>query len=340
MSALQDTLKKIVEGQDLTKEEAKTVFNEIMTGQVSEAQIAAWITALRMKGETADELAGCIEIMRQEVLAVKCNDHFAVDSVGTGGDGAHTINISTTAAFVAAGAGITVAKHGNRAVSSKSGSADVLSQLGINLDITPEKMEACLNNIGFSFLFAPKLHPAMKHAIGARRAIGIRTIFNLLGPMTNPANTTRGVIGVFSEKYCYLLAEAAHKTGADHYLFVHGSDGLDEITLTGSSTIIEVKGKEIKAYKFNPKEYGFNLCKTADFGGGTPEENAEYTRQILSGKEQGAKRDIVVINAAATILVSGKAADWNEAIKMAKQSIDSGAAAEKMKQFAEASQQA
>ncbi len=337
MSAIRKSLKKIVEGENLSREETKEVFHEIMSGQASETQIAAWITALRMKGETSEEIAGCIEIMRKEVFSITCNDKFAVDSVGTGGDGAHTINISTTAAFVTAGAGVTVAKHGNRAVSSKSGSADVLAALGINLDITPDKMEQCLNTIGFSFLFAPKLHPAMKYAIGPRREIGIRTIFNLLGPMTNPADTHRGVVGVFSANYCRLLAEAALVTGSEHTLFVHGSDGLDEITLTGSSIIFEVKNGKIHEYVFDPRDYGFELCKPEELAGGTPAENSDHVRRILNG-EKGPKRDIVVINAAAAILASDKATSWEEAIKMAQTSIDSGAAAEKLRLFAEESQ--
>ena len=336
MSLIKESLKKIVDRQDLTKAETKAVFQEIMSGNCSEAQIAAWVTALRMKGETSEEVAACVEIMREAVFSIECKDPFAVDSVGTGGDGAHTINISTTAAFVTAGAGITVAKHGNRAVSSKSGSADVLAALGINLDLTPEIMEDCLNNLGFTFLFAPKLHPAMKYAVGPRKAIGIRTIFNILGPMTNPAGVTRGVIGVFSEHYCKLLAEAALSAGVDHMLFVHGEDGLDEVTICGKTTVYEVQNGEIKTYKFDPQDYGFKLQSPEAIAGGSPEENAEAVLAVLNGNK-GAHRDVVILNAAAAILASDRVKSWEEAIAKATESIDSGSALEKLNKFAKAS---
>ena len=337
MSLIKESLKKIVDRIDLTKEETKAVFQEIMSGHCSEAQIAAWVTALRMKGETSEEVAACVEIMRKAVFSIECKDPFAVDSVGTGGDGAHTINISTTAAFVTAGAGITVAKHGNRAVSSKSGSADVLAALGINLDLTPEIMEDCLNNLGFTFLFAPKLHPAMKYAVGPRKAIGIRTIFNILGPMTNPAGVTRGVIGVFSEHYCKLLAEAALSAGVDHMLFVHGEDGLDEITICGKTTIYEVQNGQMTNYTFDPKAYGFERQPPAAIAGGTPEENAQAVLAVLNGNK-GPHRDVIVLNAAAAILASDKVKTWDEAIAKAIESIDSGSALEKLNRFIAASQ--
>jgi len=338
MSLIKASLKKIVDRIDLTKEETKAVFQDIMSGNCSEAQIAAWVTALRMKGETSEEVAACVEIMRDAVFSIECKDPFAVDSVGTGGDGAHTINISTTAALVTAGAGVTVAKHGNRAVSSKSGSADVLAALGINLELTPEIMEQCLNNLGFTFLFAPKLHPAMKHAVGPRKAIGIRTIFNILGPMTNPAGVTRGVIGVFSEHYCKLLADAALSAGVDHMLFVHGEDGLDEITICGKTTIYEVQNGQVTNYTFDPKDYGFEQQPPEAIAGGTPEENAQAVWAVLKG-EKGAHRDVIVLNAAAAILASDKVKTWEEAIDKAIESIDSGAALEKLNQFIKASQQ-
>ena len=336
MSLIKESLKKIVDRIDLTKEETKAVFQDIMSGNCTEAQIAAWVTALRMKGETSEEVAACVEIMREAVFSIECKDKFAVDSVGTGGDGAHTINISTTAAFVTAGAGITVAKHGNRAVSSKSGSADVLAALGINLDLTPEIMEDCLNNLGFTFLFAPKLHPAMKYAVGPRKAIGIRTIFNILGPMTNPAGVTRGVIGVFSEHYCKLLADAALSAGVDHMLFVHGEDGLDEVTICGKTTVYEVQNGEVKTYKFDPRDYGFEFQPPEAISGGSPEENAKAVLAVLNGNK-GPHRDVIVLNAAAAILASDKVSSWSEAIEKAIESIDSGSALEKLNRFIEAS---
>jgi anthranilate phosphoribosyltransferase len=338
MSLIKESLKKIVDRIDLTKDETKAVFQEIMSGQCSEAQIAAWVTALRMKGETSEEVAACVEIMRDAVFSIECKDLFAVDSVGTGGDGAHTINISTTAAFVTAGAGITVAKHGNRAVSSKSGSADVLAALGINLDLTPENMEYCLNHLGFTFLFAPKLHPAMQYAVGPRKQIGIRTIFNILGPMTNPAGVTRGVIGVFSEHYCKLLAEAALSAGVDHMLFVHGHDGLDEVTVCGETTVYEVQNGEIKSYKFDPRKYGIELVPPESISGGSPQENADAVLAVLNGVP-GAHRQVVILNAAAAILASDKVSTWEEAIGKATESIDSGSALEKLQQFIQASQE-
>ncbi|MCK5834946.1 MAG: anthranilate phosphoribosyltransferase [Lentisphaeria bacterium] len=336
MSLIKESLKKIVDRIDLTKEETKAVFQDIMSGNCTEAQIAAWVTALRMKGETSEEVAACVEIMREAVFSIECKDKFAVDSVGTGGDGAHTINISTTAAFVTAGAGITVAKHGNRAVSSKSGSADVLAALGINLDLTPEIMEDCLNNLGFTFLFAPKLHPAMKYAVGPRKAIGIRTIFNILGPMTNPAGVTRGVIGVFSEHYCKLLADAALSAGVDHMLFVHGEDGLDEVTICGKTTVYEVQNGEVKTYKFDPRDHGFEFQPPEAISGGSPEENAKAVLAVLNGNK-GPHRDVIVLNAAAAILASDKVSSWSEAIEKAIESIDSGSALEKLNRFIEAS---
>jgi anthranilate phosphoribosyltransferase len=302
----------------------------------SEAQISAWVTALRMKGETSEEVAACVEIMREAVFSIECNDPFAVDSVGTGGDGAHTINISTTAAFVTAGAGITVAKHGNRAVSSKSGSADVLAALGINLDLSPDTMEHCLNNLGFSFLFAPKLHPAMQYAVGPRKEIGIRTIFNILGPMTNPAGVTRGVIGVFSAHYCRLLANAALSAGVDHMLFVHGDDGLDEVTICGETTVYEVQNGEVELYRFDPRDYGFRIQPPEAIAGGGPEENAEAVLAVLNGKK-GAHRDVVILNAAAAILASDQVCSWEDAIVKAVESIDSGAALNKLNCFIQAS---
>lgn len=334
MSArLLESLNLLLEHQDLSRELTEAAFSEIMTGQASAVQVGAWMVAMRMKGETADELAACIDVMRREVHSVHCADKMAVDSVGTGGDGAHTINISTTAAIVAAGAGVTVAKHGNRAVSSKSGSADVLGALGINLEMTPDQMETALNETGFSFLFAPKLHPAMKHAIEPRRELKIRTIFNLLGPMTNPAGVTRAVIGVFNEKYCRLLAEAAAKTGTEHSMFVHGSDGLDEITLTGPTTIITVRHGAIEEELFDPQSLGLNYCRPSDLAGGTPQENADLVKGILDGSVQGPKRDIVALNAAAILMVAEKAECWPEALEKAFQSIDSGAALEKLNTY-------
>jgi anthranilate phosphoribosyltransferase len=253
-----------------------------------------------------------------------------VDTCGTGGDGAHTFNISTTAAFIAAGAGVPVAKHGNRGVSSKSGSADVLTALGVKIDVAPETMAGCLDEIGIAFLFAPTLHPAMKYAIGPRRQLGIRTLFNILGPLTNPAGARRGVLGVYNAELAPLMAEAAAALGAVRLLVVHGSDGLDEITTTGTSKIAEIWDGNLRLYEFNPEEQaGIPRADSAALKGGDPDENARITRAILEG-EKGPRRNISALNAAAAILAADRADDWREAVNLAKQSIDSGAAKAKL----------
>lgn len=334
-SQIVETFKELVEFKNLSRTATAGAFSEIMSGVATSTQIGAWMTALRMKGETSDEIAGCIDVMRKEVQSIKCLDPLAVDSVGTGGDGAHTINVSTTAAIVAAGAGVTVAKHGNRAVSSRSGSADVLAALGINLEMSVEKMEQALELFNFSFLFAPKLHPAMKHAIGPRRELGIRTVFNLLGPMTNPAGVKRGVIGVFNQHYCRLLAEAAAKTNCVHTLFVSGSDGLDEITLTGPTTMITVRDGNMEEEQFDPRFFGFDYCRPQDLVGGTAEENAAIICKLLQGELFGPKRDIVLLNSAAVLLASEKYRTWPLALSAARHSIDSGAAYGLLKKYGE-----
>ncbi|MEA2012749.1 MAG: anthranilate phosphoribosyltransferase [Verrucomicrobiota bacterium] len=332
MSKIKIYIKKIVEREDLTREQASCVLSEIMMGNATDAQIAAFITALRMKGETSQEIAGCVDAMRSVAVTIDCADPNAVDSVGTGGDGAHTINISTSAAILAASAGVTVAKHGNKSVSSKSGSADVLSALGIDISISPERMEKCLKKTGFAYLFAPSLHPAMKYAIGPRREIGIRTVFNLLGPMTNPAGVNRGVVGVFNLYYCELLAKAMSTMQSKHMLFVHGHDGLDEITLTDTTTIFEIKENNIEKIEFDPRSLGFEFCKPGDIKGGTPEENALFFKNVLDGKK-GPHRDIIVLNAAAVILTSGIVLNWKSAINLAVKSLNSGDAKRKLQEI-------
>ncbi|MCM8529484.1 MAG: anthranilate phosphoribosyltransferase [Lentisphaeraceae bacterium] len=328
-SNIQISLNKIIEREDLTREEAEKVMTDIMTGQCTDAQIAGWLTALRMKGETADEIAAGISVMRANVLGIQCSDQSAIDIVGTGGDGIGTWNISTASVFAAAGAGVTVAKHGNRALSSKSGSADVLSALGINTSCSLETMEAALNNIGISFLFAPLLHPAMKHAIGPRREMGVRTLFNLLGPMTNPAGVRRGLIGVFNKEYCKILAEAGKKLNEAHMFFVHGLDGLDEVSVTGPTYVCEVKEGTLTEYEISPEQYGLKSWPLDDLLGGEPEQNAEELRAVLNGKKC-AYRDAVIFNAAIGIYTTGKFASIQEAVDAAAESIDSGKAIAKL----------
>lgn len=330
MSRIDDTLAKLLNDENLTIEEARGAMSEIMSGATSEIKLSSWLTALRMKGEVASEIAGCAEIMRENATPVACDDPAAVDIVGTGGDCAGTINISTMAALITAGAGVTVAKHGNKSVSSKSGSADVLTALGIDVSLTPERMAACLKEVGLAFLFAPALHPAMKHAMPVRRELGIRTVFNVLGPLSNPAGVSRLLIGVYSPELCDLIAEAARNMGVEHCLVVHGSDGLDEITLTGPTRIRELRDGEIRRYDLDPVELGLETVDGSELKGGGANENAVVVEKILSGELSGPKRDVSVLNAAGGILVSGQAKEWKEAITMASESIDSGAALGKL----------
>jgi len=333
-----DAISKIIEGFDLSKREMVDVMSQILNGQASDAQIAAFMTALRLKGETVEEIAGAAQVMRDKARKISAKTENIVDTCGTGGDGAKTFNISTTAAFIAAGAGVTVAKHGNRSVSSQSGSADVLKALGVNIDVEERKVEQCLNEIGIGFLFAPKLHGAMKHAIGPRREIKIRTIFNILGPLSNPAGAKNQVIGVYDPKLTGVLANVLKDMGSKHVMVVHGKDGMDEITLTTTTSISELKNNVIKEYYFNPQDYGLALCKPADLLGGDPKENAIITTSILLGVK-GPQRDIAQLNAAAAIIVAQKAENFPLALSLAEESIDSGAAYRKLEKLIKLTQE-
>ncbi|MDC0946993.1 anthranilate phosphoribosyltransferase, partial [Nitrospinaceae bacterium] len=275
-------------------------------------------------------IVGAARVMRNKAEKVNAKD--SVDTCGTGGDGADTFNISTTVAFVVAGAGVRVAKHGNRAVSSKSGSADVLKYLGVNIDASLPTVERCIEEVGIGFLFAPLMHKAMKHAAAVRKELGFRTIFNLLGPLTNPANAHAQVLGVFDSKWVTPLAEVLRELGSRHALVVHGFDGLDEITLTGETQIAELKNGKVNNFSFDPKEFGYSLCSVADLKGAEPETNAEIMREILNGSS-GPKTDIVVLNAAAAIYVGGKADSIEKGILVAKNSIESGAALKKLEEL-------
>lgn len=330
MSYINMTLNKLVENKSLTFEEAQKAMEEIMTGKVSPVKLASWLTALRMKGETPEEIAGCAAVMSIHATKIACSDPKAIDIVGTGGDGSHTFNISTAAAFIAAGAGITVAKHGNRAVSSLSGSADVLSELGVNINLGAIEIEACLNKIGIAFLFAPLLHTAMKHAMPVRKELGMRTVFNILGPLSNPAGIKRIVLGVYDKNLCLVVAKAAVSLGVEYVMVVHGNDGLDEITTTTSTHICEVHNTELREYEFDPVALGMSRACTEDLKGKSSSENAKLLRAIISGKEKGRTRDIVLLNAAAGILVAGKAPDWSRALTEAEKSITSGNAFAKL----------
>lgn len=326
---IRDAIQKVVEGIDLTESEMVQAVTEIMEGEGTPAQIGSFLTALRLKGETVTEIKGAASVMRQKVSPIRVNSETIVDTCGTGGDSSGTFNISTVSAFVAAGAGLTVAKHGNRSVSSLSGSADVLQALGVNVEAETRNVEKCLNEIGIGFLFAPLFHPAMKHVIGPRREIGIRTIFNVLGPLTNPLTASSQVVGVYSNSLTKTIAEVLKEFGARHVFVVHGSDGLDEITLTGNTFISELKHNVVHDWSFDPRAHGFSLCRPEELKGGSPSENADIVRKILKGKD-GPKRDIILLNAAAVIIAGGMAADFQEGIRLASESIDSGKAFSKL----------
>jgi len=331
-----ETISRVVEGRDLTEEEASAAMEEIMRGEATPAQIAAFITALRMKGETVEEITGCAKAMRQHATFIATVNPATVDTCGTGGDGGRTFNISTTAAFVVAGAGVPVAKHGNRSVSSRCGSADLLKALGVEIEVEKEKVEECLREVGIGFLFAPLLHRAMKYALGPRREIGIRTIFNILGPLSNPAQVKAQVLGVFDANLTERLAQVLGKMGSHHAMVVHGMDGLDEITTTAPTRISEWKDGGVRTFLLEPEMMGIPRANPRELAGGGPEENAEITMRILEG-ERGARRDIVLLNAAAGLMVGGKARDFEQGIEMAVDSIDSHLALRKLEALRDAS---
>lgn len=333
---IKQAIKTLIEGKTLTRAEAYTALTDIMSGDATDAQIGAFLTALRIQGETPEVIAGAAQAMREKLTPVKSPSEITVDIVGTGGDGANTFNISTAAAFVVAGAGVTVAKHGNRGVSSQCGSANVLDELGVDLTATVESMEKCLNEVGISFLFAPSLHPAMKYAIGPRKELGVRTLFNILGPICNPASAKYGVIGVFSAELATELAKALSQLDMKHLFVVHGDDGLDEITTTTTTQVWEVKDGTVNHFILNPEELGIPIAKAEDLVGGEPAENAEIIRTLFAGKK-GPKRNILLLNSAAALVTAGKAADLKEGLAVAAKSIDSGAALEKLNQLAELS---
>lgn len=325
---IKEAISILIEKIDLSEAEMAEAMREIMEGKATDAQIGAFLTALRLKGETIDEITGAAKVMREKALSIKAPAG-TVDTCGTGGDMAHTFNISTTAALVVSGAGIPVAKHGNRSVSSKSGSADVLQALGVNIELPPEKIEKSLIEVGFGFLFAPFFHGAMKYALGPRREIGIRTVFNILGPLTNPAGAKYQVLGVYSSDLTETMAKVLGNLGCIHAFVVHGEDGLDEITITGKTKVSELKGGKVENYFIEPSDFGIKTGSIEDLLGGESKENAEITINILKG-EKGPKRDIVLLNASAAIVASGKAKDLKEGIAIAERSIDSGAALRKL----------
>ncbi len=332
---IKETIAKLVKRADLTTAEVELVMEEIMTGQASAAQIASFLTALRIKGETIDEIVGAASIMRRHATKIKTRHPVVLDTCGTGGDETQTFNISTIAAFVVAGAGIPVAKHGNRSVSSKCGSADLLKALGVNIEANEDIVSRCLDEVGIGFLYAPALHKAMQYAIGPRREIGIRTIFNILGPMTNPAGAAHQLLGVYDEALTEPIAKALGRLGSKHALVAHGEDGLDEVTTTGYTRVSELKDGAVKTFKVLPVDFCIKTARPEDLKGGDPDHNAKIAMDIFNGKK-GPQRDIVVLNAGCAIYASDKAPDISEGINMAEKSIASKAALDKLKRLKEA----
>jgi anthranilate phosphoribosyltransferase len=343
---IRKAIARVVERDDLSESEMIEVMDQIMSGGATPAQIASFITALRMKGETVDEITGAARVMRDRALPIRVGKSVLdldrdeinldretiLDTCGTGGSGTNSFNISTTVAFVVSACGVKVAKHGNRAVSSSCGSADVLEALGVNLDITPETVERSIAEIGIGFLFAPALHGAMKHAIGPRREIGVRTIFNILGPLTNPAGADCQVLGVYREDLVEKLAHVLKKLGCKRGFVVHGRDGMDEITLTGESRIAEVTAEGVQVMVVTPEDYGLQRSSAAELRGGDAVGNAVIVKDILAGLD-GAKRRVVLLNAAFALLAAGKARDVLDGIKIATEAIDSGRAAKQLERL-------
>ncbi|HYB20704.1 MAG TPA: anthranilate phosphoribosyltransferase [Thermodesulfobacteriota bacterium] len=324
---------KVAEGQDLPEEEAAQAMAHIMEGEGLPTQIASFLTALRMKGETIQEITGFARTMRARAVRIQAREgEWVVDTCGTGGDGVGTFNISTAVALVAAGGDLTVAKHGNRSVSSQSGSADVLEALGVNLALHPERVEASLQEHRLAFLFAPTFHPAMKHAVGPRKEIGIRTVFNLLGPLTNPAGATVHLLGVYREDLTRPVAEVLKSLGSKAAFVVHGIDHSDEISITGKTIISRLQDGAIEDYQIEPEDAGLKKAKLEAIRGGKPNENAYMIKKILAG-EDGPRRDAVLLNAAAVFVASGKVSGLKEGVKMARESIDSGKAKKKLEDF-------
>jgi len=328
---IKEAISQLVTGKSLTQPEAAQVMAEIMDGQVTPAQFGALVTALRMKGETVAEIAGMAQTMRARALRVHVEGPL-VDTCGTGGDGLGTFNISTTAAFVVAGAGLKVAKHGNRAMSSRAGSADVLEALGVKIDLTAAQVERCLREVGMGFMFAPSFHPAMKYAAGPRREIGIRTVFNILGPLTNPAGAQAQVLGVADGALVEKMAQALQLLGCKHALVVHGEDGLDEVTITGKTTVCEVTPGRMQTFTIGPEDFGLERGSIDDIRGGSAAENAEKLRTVLSGTA-GPARNAVLLNAAAALVAGDRVPGFAEGIGVARQSIDSGRARAALEQL-------
>lgn len=335
---IQQAIAQLLDGQDLAREEARAVMDQIMRGEATPAQIGGFLVALRAKGETVVEIAGCAEAMRDHVLPVRPERNGLVDTAGTGGDGAQTLNISTAAAIVAAAAGAAVAKHGNRAVSSSCGSADVIEALGFRLELPPERIARSIDLYGFGFMFAPLHHPAMRHAAPVRRELGARTVFNLIGPLTNPAGARAQIMGVYSPEVAPTVAEAIALLGATRAFVVHGAGGVDELSPAGPNLVYEVVGEDVRERHVDPADLGIDRSEPEELRGGNPAENAEAIRRVLAG-ESGARRDAILLNAAATLAAGGVADDLQDGLDLARDAVDSGAAAERLEQLVAFSQE-
>ena len=335
---MKEAIAKLMNKQDLTYEEARQVMDEIMDGKVSANLISSYLTALSMKGETIDEISGSAYAMRAHATKAP-HDMDVLEIVGTGGDGANTFNISSTSAMVIAAGGVPVAKHGNRAASSKSGAADVLEALGVNISLPPEKCRALLEQVGICFLFAQTYHTAMKYVGPVRKELGIRTVFNILGPITNPAAPTMGVMGVYDQSLLEPYAAVMQNLGIRRGLVVYGTDRLDEISASAPTAVCEIRDGKTNLYEITPEQFGYTRCQKSDLLGGTPEENAQITRNILSGQDKGPKRQAVCLNAGAALYAAGSAETMEEGVRLAEYLIDSGRAMEKLQQFVEASNQ-
>jgi anthranilate phosphoribosyltransferase len=326
---VQEALARLLDGRDLSQSAARDVMGDIMEGKATPAQIGGLLVALRLKGETAAEIAGCAEAMRAHVLAVKPKRADLVDTAGTGGDGAGTFNISTAAALVAAAAGAGVAKHGNRAVSSSSGSADVLEALGFELELPAERIERSIDELGFGFLFAPSHHPAMRHAAPVRRELAARTVFNVLGPLTNPAGARAQVVGVYAPELVPTIATVLSRLGARRAFVVHGAGGVDELSPAGPNLVCEVAGGKVRSREIDPRDFGVPRCRPSDLAGGSPEDNAGTIREIFAGAK-GAKREAVLLNAGGAVAAGGHARDLEEGYRVASEALDSGAVGERL----------
>ncbi|MCP5352424.1 MAG: anthranilate phosphoribosyltransferase [Chromatiales bacterium] len=332
---MQQAIRAVTEGRDLSADDMTSVMRTIMTGEATQAQIGGFLIGLRMKGETVDEIAAAAGVMRELASHVAVSGDHVVDTCGTGGDGASTFNISTAVAFVAAAAGAKVAKHGNRSVSSKSGSADVLEAAGVNLDLSAEQVARCIEEVGVGFLFAPRHHGAMKHAIGPRREMGVRTVFNVLGPLTNPAGAPNQVLGVFSGALVEPLAAVLKQLGSRHVMVVHAEDGMDEISIGSATRVAELKDGSINVYDIAPEDFGMARADVSTLAVGSAEESLAVIRSVLSGENTGPAADIVALNAAAAIYTSGISVSFEEGLVLAREVMASGAAGMKLSQLAE-----